>query len=318
MKRILRQILLRSGLTLATLLPLVGQTASLSLLPGTSVTGDGIYLEQLLSGEDGSPLPHLRVADAPALGQSLLLTRDQVAALLQKSAPELATTNWTGSAQIRVTRRTRQLGESELKELLTDVLQREHVRQRGELELAFTRPWTAVTIPDESFTLKLLDLPTSGVGASMILRFELRGTRETFGAWSAVTQARVWRDVLVAGGPLKRGQLLAESDVLRERRDLLLSREALDALPRVATALELVENVPAGVPLTARSFRVRPLVFRGQTLEALVQDGALQITTKVEALEDGLPGQFVRVRNPQSRREFRGKVQNESTILVQL
>ena len=72
------------------------------------------------------------------------------------------------------------------------------------------------------------------------------------------------------------------------------------------------------MPLTTRSFRVRPLIFRGQTLEALVTDGALQITTKVEALEDGLPGQFVRVRNPQSRREFRGKVQNENTILVQL
>ncbi|MGK7644015.1 hypothetical protein ACSRCT_22260, partial [Salmonella enterica] len=72
--------------------------------------------------------------------------------LLQKSAPELVTTNWTGSAQIRVTRRTRQLGESELKELLTDVLQREHVRQRGELELGFTRAWTAVTVPDETFT----------------------------------------------------------------------------------------------------------------------------------------------------------------------
>ncbi len=293
--------------------------ATLSLLPGASVTGDGVFLEQLLSTDDAkAPLPHLRIADAPAIGQSLVLSRDQVTALLQKSAPELVTTNWTGSAQIRVTRRTRQLGESEVKELLSAVLQREHVRQRGELELAFNRPWTPVTIPDESFTLKLLDLPTSGVGANMILRFELRGSHETFGTWSAVTQARVWREVLVTVTPLKRGQLLTEADLVRERRDLLLSREALDTLPRVETALELVENVSAGVPLNPRAFRVRPLVFRGQTLEALVQDGALQISTKVEVLEDGLPGQFVRVRNPQSRREFRGKVQNESTILVQL
>lgn len=318
MKRILRPILHRSGLTLALLLPLVGQTASLSLLPGASVTGDGVFLEQLLSTDDTTALPHLRVADAPAVGQSLVFTRDQVTALLQKSAPELTTTNWTGPAQVRVTRRTRSLGESELKELLTDVLQREHIRQRGELELVFTRAWTAATIPDESFTLKLLDLPTSGVGANMILRFELRGARETFGTWSVIAQARVWREVLVTARPLKRGQTLTDTDVVRERRDLLLSREALDALPRVETGLELIENVSAGVPLTARSFRVRPLVFRGQTLEALVQDGALQISTKVEVLEDGLPGQFVRVRNPQSRREFRGKVQNENTILVQL
>ncbi len=308
-----------ASLLLALLAPLACDAASLSLLPGAAVTGDGVFLEQLLSTDDTKvPLPHLRVADAPAVGQSLVLTREQVTALLQKSAPELVTTNWTGSPQVRVTRRTRQLGESEVKELLSELLQREHIRQRGELELAFNRPWTPVTIPDESFSLKLLDLPSSGVGANMIVRFELRGTHETFGTWSAVMQARVWREVLVTNIPLKRGQLLSEGDVARERRDILLSREALDTLPRVETALELVENVPAGVPLNPRSFRVRPLVFRGQTLEALVQDGALQISTKVEVLEDGLPGQFVRVRNPQSRREFRGKVQNESTILVQL
>ncbi len=303
---------------LALALPLAGQTASLSLQPVASVTSEGVFLEQVLSSTAGTPLPHLRVADAPALGQSLVLTRTEVAALLHKSAPELVSTNWTGAAQVRVTRRTRPLGESELKALLTDVLQRDHIRQRGELELAFSRAWTAVSVPDETFTLKLLDLPTSGVGANMILRFELRGERETFGTWSAVTHARVWREVLVTGSSLKRGQSLTDTDVLRERRDILLSRDALDTLPRVETSLELIENLPAGVPLTARSFRVRPLVFRGQTLEALVTDGALQISTKVEALEDGLPGQFVRVRNPQSRREFRGKVQNENTILVQL
>ncbi|MBI5801373.1 MAG: flagellar basal body P-ring formation protein FlgA [Verrucomicrobia bacterium] len=318
MKRFLRQLLHRSGFMLALAFPLAGQTASFSLLPGATVTGDGVFLQQLVSADDGSPQPHLRVTDAPAVGQSLVLTRDQITALLQKSAPGFTATNWTGAAQARITRRTRLLGESELKELLTDVLQREHVRQRGELELVFARAWTAAIVPDEPFTLKLLDLPTSGVGPNMIVRFELRGTRETFGTWSAITQARVWREVLVAGALLKRGQPLTDSDVVRERRDLILSREALDALPRVETSLELVENVPAGVPLTARSFRVRPLVLRGQTLEALVQDGALQISTKVELLEDGLSGQFVRVRNPLSRREFRGKVQNENTILVQL
>ncbi len=314
----LPRLLQRSGLTLALLLPLAGQTASLSLLPGASATGDGVFLEQLLSTDDTTTLPHLRVADAPAVGQSLVLTRAQVAALVQKSAPELAGTNWTGSPQIRVTRRTRQLGEAELKELLTETLQREHVRQRGELELAFTRAWLPVVIPDEPFTLKVLDLPSGSLGSSLILRFELRGAKEVFGNWQVVTQARIWRDVLVTRTPLKRGQPLAEADVTRERRDWLLARETLDALPQVETSLELVENVPAGVPLATRSFRVRPLVTRGQTLEALLQDGTLLISTKVEVLEDGLPGQLVRVRNPQSRREFRGRVQNENTILVHL
>jgi flagella basal body P-ring formation protein FlgA len=39
---------------------------------------------------------------------------------------------------------------------------------------------------------------------------------------------------------------------------------------------------------------------------------------KAEAMEDGLPGQIIRVRNSKSKREFRGKVQNESTVIVAL
>jgi flagella basal body P-ring formation protein FlgA len=39
---------------------------------------------------------------------------------------------------------------------------------------------------------------------------------------------------------------------------------------------------------------------------------------KVEVLEDGVPGQVIRIRNPQTRRELRGKVQNEQTVVVSL
>jgi flagella basal body P-ring formation protein FlgA len=42
----------------------------------------------------------------------------------------------------------------------------------------------------------------------------------------------------------------------------------------------------------------------------------MEISLKVEILEDGAKGQQVRVRNPQSKREFRGKVENENTITI--
>ena len=50
----------------------------------------------------------------------------------------------------------------------------------------------------------------------------------------------------------------------------------------------------------------------------MLQDGALLITLKVEALEDGAPGQLIRVRNPLSRRDLRGKVVDHQSILVSL
>ena len=173
-------------------------------------------------------------------------------------------------------------------------------------------------VPDEPLTLKILDLPTLGVTPFFIVRFELRTARESLGTWQLPVQARVWRDVWVARSALQRGEFIAEADLARERRDMLSLHEPLAEFAAGDTTLEMAEPVQAGSPLLARSVKLRPVLHRGQIADALVQDGALSITMKVEVLEDGAPGQIIRARNSQSRRDIRGKVLNEQTILVSL
>jgi len=80
--------------------------------------------------------------------------------------------------------------------------------------------------------------------------------------------------------------------------------------------LEINEPVAAGTPLLMRSVKARPLVHRGQSVAAVIQDGALAISLKVEVLEDGAAGQVIRVRNPISRRDLHGKVLDTGRILV--
>jgi flagella basal body P-ring formation protein FlgA len=212
----------------------------------------------------------------------------------------------------------RALSESDLKDLLTTALQQHYVKDRGELELRFTRAVPTASVLDETLTVKLLDLPTAGVTANFIARFELRAGDEVAGTWQIPVQARIWREIHVAGAALKRGTLLRDAEISRERRDVLTLRDALVDLDVSNPALELAENVSAGLPLTSRSLRLRAVVHRGKVTEAIVRDGGLTIAVKVEVLEDGVPGQTIRVRNLKSKREFRGTVQNEETIHVML
>ena len=136
--------------------------------------------------------------------------------------------------------------------------------------------------------------------------------------WQLAVQAAVWRDVPVARSPLVRGQLLRDADVVMERRDVLVQKDVLAKFPTDDDSLELAQAVPAGRPLLNHSIRVRPLIQRGRVVEAIYQDGTLSISLKVEALEDGALGQTVRVRNPKTKREIYGKVQNEQTVLLAL
>jgi flagella basal body P-ring formation protein FlgA len=310
---------LLAGLPLALALHAAAvEPRSLLLQTNVQVDSEGVFLNQVAADLSNAALPGVRLAAAPAVGHSLTLTRAQVAGLLERLAPDLASASLVGASNVRVTRRSRPFTESDLTELLTATLQRDLVKDRGTLELRLSRSWSPISLPDESLTLKVLDLPTAGISPNFIVRFELRTAHEALGSWQAAVQAKILREVWVAHTALKRGDALREEDLARERRDMLTLRDSLAELPSGPFVYEIAESLSAGMPLTSRSLKLKPLVHRGQSAEAVVRDGSLSISMKVEVLEEGVPGQLVRARNPQSRREIRGKVLDEQTILVTL
>lgn len=306
---------------------LAGDEPSLFQLNATaSVDSEGIYLRHLVVSD--AAMPEVRLGSAPAFGKFTVLNRTQLAELLRAAAPDLVCSNWAGAEVVRITRRERAFSEADLLPLLTAALQQEYVKEKGELELRLTRPWATRNLPDEVLSVKVTELPNTGVMPSFILRFELfvearsgqglTTARESLGTWQACLQAKVWREVWVAKSALKKGQLVVDADIARERRDVLTVRDTLADFTVGDATLELAEPLQSGTPLLARSVKLRPVIRRGQFAEARVQDGALQVSLKVEALEDGAPGQTIRARNLFSRRDLTGKVLDEQTILVSL
>ena len=292
-----------------------GEAPPLQLLAAAPVTGDGFFLPQLFSSTQ--PLPVVRLGDAPAFGKNLILTRAQIGGLLAANAPGVGT-NFSGPDAIKVFRRARTLGESDILGLLTATLQHDYIKDKGQLELRLSQPWTPLVLPDEPLTLDITDLPTAGVLPGFIVRFTLRTGQETLGNWTANLKATVWREVWVASAQLKRGDPVAPGLFTRERRDILSLHEPLADLAAGEDALEIGEPVPAGQPLLARMVKPRTVVHRGQRADALVQDGALSIRTQVEILEDGAPGQTIRAVNSVTHRSLTGTVLNNKTILISL
>jgi flagella basal body P-ring formation protein FlgA len=212
----------------------------------------------------------------------------------------------------------RVFAESDMLALLTATLQRDYVKDRGELELICKQPWPELRLPDEPLTVKILELPTAGVTPSFIVRFQLCTAQESLGTWQASMQAHVWRTVWVAHSNLRRGEPVNGADIIHERCDVLTVREALADFSTTDPNLELATSVTSGAPLLARAIKPRVVIHRGQIANALVQDGMLSISTKVEALQDGAPGEIIRARNPVSSHNLSGKVLDDQTILIPL
>ena len=175
-----------------------------------------------------------------------------------------------------------------------------------------------MTVPDESLTVTLTQMPAAGVNPDFLAGFDLWNGKERVGHWQAVLLARVWWLMPVAHSPLLRGQLLRDADLVMERRDVLALRDVVLRVSQDDNSLALVENVAPGLPVPNRAVRPRPLLKRGQVVDGVFAQGSLTISLKVEILEDGLLGQTIRVRNPKTRHELYGKVQNEETVSIAL
>jgi flagella basal body P-ring formation protein FlgA len=257
----------------------------------------------------GETLCSLRLYVIPKLAR-LVLACLLLPSIFNVQAEDVSTE--TNAPTLRV------LTETDALKLLTDTLQKKYVKSKGELELTFTQPWVEATVTNAPLTVKILELPTVGVTPSFIIRFQLGTTNGTVGTWQASLQAHIWRDVWVARSDLARGTLISEADVARDRRDVLGIGESLADFASDDNSLQLANTISSGNIIYARNLKPRAVLHRGQIADAVLSDGALNIMMKVEVLEDGAPGQIVRIRNPVSLRNFSGKVINDQTIAITL
>ena len=289
------------------------------MLSEAKVDSTGIFLDQIVVGTTHKTVvPHILLAPAPAASQVISFSKKQILELAQIKSSEFIATNWFGATHVNVSRRTRQFTDFELTEMLRAYLQKEFVKNRGELELRLAQPLSKTVVPDEPLRLKVLDLPSSGLSQNFLANCQLFCGTEQVGEWQVHALASIWRDVPVARSPVVRGSLLKDADLATERRDVLSHRDYYLNYPNADESLEVTDGLQPGMALLARQVRVRPVLQRGRVVDGVYKDGMLSISLKVETLEDGSPGQIVRVRNPKTRRELYGKVENEETVLISL
>jgi len=113
------------------------------------------------------------------------------------------------------------------------------------------------------------------------------------------------RQVVIARSDLRRGDLLSPA-MVESVRLADPPRRGFGAPvedPSTLDHMEMVRDKPAGQVLYAHDMQPALLVRRGQLIAVSMQGvPGLQITARLEALQDGRHGQSVRLRNPESGR----------------
>ena len=189
-----------------------------------------------------------------------------------------------------------------------------HFNLEGDLQLELLRPWTPPARVAQAWTVTVAEYPTVP-SASMLVRCRVFADNALVADTSLVLRASLLRDVWVTRTPLTSGSVFDPAQLDARRVDLFRERDVVPAAVGDRTYI-FARSLPAGRLLTWHDIARRPLVKKGDLVEVSASEGALLVTMKALAMENGAQGDTVTVRNPESQKNFAAVVVDENRVQV--
>ena len=203
---------------------------------------------------------------------------------------------------------TRELTGNELLPLVTQALQNVFEINDGELVLEPTRALPTVPVPEKAFVqVKIIAQPPVLAGF-MRTQYAVLLDGKRVGLWTGFFKARLFKEVWMTGKISSRHTSLDQVKLIRKKVDVINYRTGVwEGKPD--HTLQLTQGLGAGMVLQPRHVRRTPVILRNQTVTGILQHKALRIELRnLLALEEGAPGDIIRLRNSKSFKVIRGRV----------
>ncbi|MBI2516356.1 MAG: flagellar basal body P-ring formation protein FlgA [Opitutae bacterium] len=202
-------------------------------------------------------------------------------------------------------------------EQLVGALERDiaaHFNLEGELKLELLRAWSGPDRVAREWQVQVAEYPTLPT-SSMLVRCRVLADGAAVAEPTFVLRAALWRDAWIARQPVTNGGAFDPSLLDTRRVDAFRERDALPAAVGDRSFV-FTRSVQAGRLLTWRDVARRPLVRKGDLVEVSAAEGALVITMKGLAMQNGAQGEAVTIRNPESKKDFTAFVVDENRVQV--
>ncbi|MGF1449101.1 MAG: flagellar basal body P-ring formation chaperone FlgA [Opitutales bacterium] len=186
----------------------------------------------------------------------------------------------------------------------------------GKLKLSFLKAWRPLQPRTGDWHVEITEYPAAGLTSSFLLAFKLEVDGQDAGSFRLPVRAQLWREIFFARRTLNTGTVVAEDELMIREVDLLDMHNPSVAATADLRDFEMVRTVAAGRPLLWRDVKTIPLVREGEVIEAVCDDGLLHISMKAVALEDGGRGDFIRVRNLQTKKDIQAEVIDDKKARV--
>ena len=211
--------------------------------------------------------------------------------------------------------------ESQLTGVLLEKLLSESIKHRyqasGQVVVRLSRVWEPLKC-SSGIILKIKDCSPDELSSSSFVRFSVWDQGKNLGDYSMPLQVLHLREVLFANAALPRGSKPRDGDFSFRSVDVLKQHANSVVRSSNLSGYELSTNLSIDSPLKWNYLSKATLIRKGQVVDVFASGSGIFVTMKGLALEDGVVGSLVKVRNLSSEKEFHAKVLNENSVKVAL
>lgn len=244
----------------------------------------------------------LLVGTSPSTATPQCMTRAQLARILRQTPVQVA-----GEDSVCIERVQEALDGTELHRLARPVLEAWLAQHAEHWELAEMDAADKLMVPAGQRVLRVRPLDEAApLARTMQVWVDVAVNGRYARSVPVRFAVQAYRRVLALRNAAEAGVLVEPDMTMWREVDVARQPTALTALAPGRQRLR--RSIEAGTVLTPASLAAAPAVARGEWLDLSLAAGAVSLQTRVEALQDGLVGQRVRVRSAQSVEPFEARV----------
>jgi flagella basal body P-ring formation protein FlgA len=275
--------------------------------------GDVALIESAAVSDDEAIIELRKIAlgDSPKAGDTATLEGVSILDKLRDAGVRLDSVLYTFPKQVRVTRAYREVSQDELERALKSFL----TLQERKIDVRHLIADKPVRVPADSLSIEVVNLQSTRPGHFGVdYRSRAAGGSEVRFQMKAL--ADEWRMMPTAVKPIKRGDVVTASDLrLTKVNGTAVSSDSLEELGDIVGRVAL-RDVGQGEIFNAKAVKIPPVVDQGSRVTMVFKRGRLEATARGVALEDGLEGQEINVRNEASKKVVRARVKERGLVSV--
>lgn len=187
----------------------------------------------------------------------------------------------------------------------------------GMVKAFLTREWNSIKV-SSNYLIKISDCSPDALCPSTFTRFSIWDSGHLVGNFAEPLRIGHYIDVFFSKSPLMRGVRLNSSQFDKRSVDVLKKHAGTVPATANLNGYQLASNIKSNTPIKWNSLSKVTLVKKGQIVDVFASGNGIYVTMKGMALEDGVAGGNVTIKNLSSKKEFQAKVLNENSVKVHL